>query len=186
MGSVQAGRMRKVRAFFADRGAFMDELERDVAALVRKAARDGLTPAVRLNGTSDLPWERIRNPRTGRTMMETFPDVQFYDYTKSEERATAWARGEMLSNYDLTFSRSEANDAACERVLRAGGRVAMVYSARLHANRDALLANAASYGAQGYVDGDESDIRFWDPRAVVVALKAKGRARRDASGFVIK
>lgn len=187
MSNVQRGRLRKTQLLFTDKRAFFIQLEHDIRALVRKAEREGLTPAVRLNGTSDLPWERMRAPHSGRTMMETFPGVQFYDYTKDEARAIAWARGGLMpANYDLTFSRSETNEDACVRVLAAGGRVAMVYSTRLHENRDAVFANAVSYGAQGFVDGDTSDIRFHDPHGVVVALRAKGRARTDSSGFVIR
>jgi hypothetical protein len=35
------------------------------------------------------------------------------------------------------------------------------------------------------VDGDDSDIRHLDPHGVVVALYAKGPAKKDFSGFVI-
>lgn len=180
--SVQAGRMRKIKAFFADRAAFMDELERDVRALVRKAAREDMIPAVRLNGTSDLPWERIVNPRTGLTMLQTFPDVQFYDYTKSESRAIMWAKGEMPQNYDLTFSRSELNDAAACRVLAVGGRVAVVFR---NGWKHAFWTPYGTLQSFPVVDGDVSDIRFRDPRGVVVALKAKCRARKGSSPFVI-
>ena len=31
---------------------------------------------------------------------------------------------------------------------------------------------------------DESDLRFLDPKGVIVGLYAKGRAKKDESGFV--
>ena len=179
MRNVQAGRARKTELLFTDKMGFFTQLERDVQALVRKAAREDMQPAVRLNGTSDLPWERMRNPWSGLTIMETFPDVQFYDYTKSEARAIAWAKGEMPQNYDLTFSRSECNDASVERVLAAGGRVAVVYAPDAF---DRAMMTAGSHT----VDGDDTDVRFRDPRACIVALKAKGIAKRDESGFVVR
>jgi hypothetical protein len=36
------------------------------------------------------------------------------------------------------------------------------------------------------VNGDETDLRFLDPQGVIVGLKAKGKARKDESGFVVK
>jgi hypothetical protein len=36
------------------------------------------------------------------------------------------------------------------------------------------------------VNGDESDLRFLDPKRVIVGLKAKGRARKSDSNFVVK
>lgn len=174
MTSVQAGRQRKTDLLFQDRAAFYAQLERDIRALVRKAERLGMTPAVRLNGTSDLPWETMRNPSTGRTILETFPNVQFYDYTKNARRAIAWAKGYLPQNYDLTFSRSETNEREACSVLAYGGRVAIVFRT--------IPQEHAGFPC---VDGDVSDVRFQDPRGVVVALKAKGRARKDTTGFVV-
>jgi hypothetical protein len=33
-------------------------------------------------------------------------------------------------------------------------------------------------------NGDESDLRFLDPQGVIVGLYAKGKAKKDTSGFV--
>lgn len=173
--SVQTARKRKTDWFFSDLAGFMAQLQVDIARLVEMARIKGMEASVRLNGTSDLPWERIRNPATGKTLLETFPSVQFYDYTKSEARALACARGEMPGNYDLTFSRSESNGEAWKRVRAAGGRVAMVFS-----------EIPERYDGEVTVNGDTSDIRFRDPRGSIVALRAKGRARQDESGFVIR
>jgi hypothetical protein len=183
MDSVQRGRARKTELFFTDRAAFMEQLCADIRALVRKARRENMVPAVRLNGTSDLPWERIKvHPFAHEAILELFPDVQFYDYTKSERRALAWAHGKMPSNYDLTFSRSECNDDACKRVLAAGGRIAAVFGRVIPAGyRLQLFGRPCTV-----VDGDETDVRFYDPRGVIVALQAKGAARKDTSGFVVR
>jgi hypothetical protein len=195
--NVQAARIAKTKRFHADLPAFMAELVKDIAALVRKARRAGMTPVVRLNGTSDLPWENIVSAvstvRFG-TLMQLFPDVQFYDYTKSEKRALAHARGQIPANYHLTFSRSECNEAECNRLLAAGGNVAVVFNTK----RGAALP--ATWNAFPVIDGDTSDLRFLDAlpsyranrdgwmegnHGLVVGLRAKGPARRDRSGFVV-
>jgi hypothetical protein len=200
--SVQTARIAKTKRFHSDRAAFMAELVADIAALVRKAKRSGMTPVVRLNGTSDLPWENITvrccdSPTCSNgampNIMAQFPDVQFYDYTKSARRALAHARGEMPANYHLTFSRSECNEADALTVLAAGGNVAVVF--------DTPKTGTLPRFWRGYrvLDGDTSDLRFADPRGdrepfgvragngngYVVGLKAKGAARRDTSGFVV-
>ena len=51
-----------------------------------------MQPAVRLNGTSDLPWEAYPVCIDGTTypnVMAAFPDVAFYDYSKGDTRASA-------------------------------------------------------------------------------------------------
>jgi hypothetical protein len=117
--------------------------------------------------------------------MEAFSMVQFYDYTKIEKRALAYARGEMPRNYHVTFSVTEENDAQAMGVLEAGGNVAAVFL-----DLEAAMAKGYAFGAQGVVpwavvDGDESDLRFNDPLGGVIAgLKAKGKARGETSGFV--
>jgi hypothetical protein len=138
------------------------------------AWREDLLPAVRLNGTSDIAWERV-----APELFEAFQDVQFYDYTKSELRAvksTVRAEG-WPSNYDLTFSRSEINALACGRVLEAGGRVAVVFRQ--------VPSTLENWQGWPCVNGDKSDLRFKDPKGCVVALRAKGGAKKDKSGFVV-
>ncbi len=172
MSSVQRARLSKARFFIQQRDDFMDVLAADVARLQRRAAKLGMTPLVRLNGTSDIRWESIRM-RDGRTIFEAFPGVQFYDYTKIANRR------DIPANYDLTFSWSGVAAFAeyGRRAIDAGMRVAVVFQDR--------RSIPASYLGMQCVDGDDSDIRHLDPRGVVVALYAKGKAKRDTSGFVI-
>jgi len=187
--NVQSARIAKTKRFHADRSAFMAELVKDIAALVRKAKRAGMTPVVRLNGTSDLPWENITVPmappaaHSPRSIMAMFPDVQFYDYTKSVRRARAHARGEMPANYHLTFSRSECNTNDCLSVLASGGNVAVVFGTRKGERLPIRWNNFT------VLDGDSSDLRFRDTSkgvyGYVVGLRAKGPARKDRSGFVV-
>lgn len=178
MKPVQAGRMRKTRLFFENSRVFVDMLAVDIAKLIKRAARVNLTPCVRLNGTSDIPWERMKGT-TGHTLMEQFPDVQFYDYTKRPNRDTVWP------NYHLTFSRSECNDVQTMIELQRGRNVAVVFDTK---RGEPLPATWRGYRV---IDGDESDLRFLDPRSpmygarpVIVGLRAKGKAKGETSGFV--
>jgi hypothetical protein len=173
--AIQLARIARTRLFFDDRPAFARLMASEIAAHVRRSRKHGLIPTVRLNGTSDIPWEKIRI-FDRQTIFERFADVQFYDYTKSAARALAHARGEMPSNYALTFSRSESNGADVAAVLAAGGNVAAVFATGL----------PATYAGAMVIDGDQDDLRFLDPAPVVVGLKAKGKGRRDGSGFVVQ
>jgi len=173
---IQQARIAKTRWLFDDQSSFMVALVKSIGATVRKAEREGMTPCIRLNGTSDLPFEKFKCVRDGveyRNPMEAFPDVQFYDYTKIPARALKWARGDMPANYHVTFSASESNDDASRMVAMSGGNVAVVFD----------QIPTAYYG-RSVVDGDNSDLRFLDPVGVIVGLKAKGDAKLDDSGFV--
>lgn len=170
MSNVRLGRIRKTRLFFTDKESFFSQLRKDIVRGMKRAKKLGMTYCVRLNGTSDVPWERLG-------IMTEFPTVQFYDYTKSPARALAHARGEMPANYHLTFSRSESNEIDSLQILAAGGNVAVVFDS---ANYPQM------WNGFSVVSGDESDLRFLDAKNVVVALYAKGKAKKDASGFVVK
>jgi hypothetical protein len=180
--SVQAARIKKTRFFFANRDAFMEQLFEDCKALISKAKRKGLLPCIRLNGTSDLAFHRLIVPSQGKTLMECFPSVPFYDYTKSIKKALDNAKGLHPKNYSVTFSRDSAsNESECEQVLRAGGNVSVVF-------RDTL---PPTYFHRPVLNGDVTDLRFLDRRAkagrsgFIIGLKAKGKAKKDASGFVV-
>ena len=167
---IKQARINKTLWLARDKGGFIAQLVKDIHALIRKAKRENMTPCVRLNGTSDLPVETWG-------IMEQFPDVQFYDYTKNPKRMVANLAGEMPKNYSLTFSRAEtpANQKHAQIVLDRGGNVAAVFANDL----------PKKHGKTRVINGDESDLRFTDPKGVIVGLKAKGKARKDTSGFVI-
>ncbi len=197
--SVQEARINKTRLFYDDRQAFFSSVCKAIGALDRKASRMGLTPAVRLNGTSDLPWESLRDPsvnmcnngpKHGRTLLTMFSGIQFYDYTKSLKRATRWAMGRenkrfhyaFPANYHLTFSRSETNENGCKQVLNLGGTVAVVFAGP---DNDKKALPDTWFGFP-VISGDDTDYRPGDPAGHVIGLTAKGKARHDTSGFVVQ
>jgi hypothetical protein len=168
LSNVQAARVAKTLAFFKDRAGFVADIEKDIIALVKKAKKAGMKPCVRLNGTSDIPWHNM-------DIMQAFPDVPFYDYTPNKARMLDYLDGKLPSNYSLTFSRKEDNESACLEVMERGGNVAAVF-------KNALT----TWKGKPCFDGDQSDLRFLDPKGVIIALKAKGKAKKDTSGFVIQ
>ena len=165
--NVQNARIRRTKMFYDERDDFLSQLIDEIDAHIRKSKRLGLKPAVRLNGTSDIAWEKIKV--VGISLLEMFPDVQFYDYTKSFKRATST----LPSNYHLTFSRSENTpDSEIAQVLAMGRNVAVVFGGDIPMSVR--------------VDGDKHDMRFLDPKGVIVGLTAKGKAKKDTSGFVVR
>lgn len=165
MNSVQRGRLRKTRLFHSCREQFVNQLDFDIRALERKAERMKLKPAIRLNGTSDIDWENIID-------MSKY-DVQFYDYTKRAKRMADYLGGKLPKNYSLTFSRSETNQAISESFLDVGGRVAVVF--------DVVPKKWLGYNV---TDGDVDDLVF--QREGLIGLRAKGKARQDQTGFVVR
>ena len=176
--NTRNARVNKTRWFFLERNTFMETLVKDIESLIRKAKRKNMIPAVRLNGTSDLPWEKIsvvRNGVTHRNIMDAFPTVMYYDYTKIIGRDTAIRQ----HNYHLTFSLAENNEWEAKVALETGYNVAVVTNIKRKAEKPKTWA--------GYpvIDGDSSDVRFLDPKGGhIVMLTAKGQARKDKSGFV--
>lgn len=175
--SVQAARIRKTKLFFEDRAAFFAELILSIRLLIHKAHAMSLIPVCRPNGTSDIKWENISFTYEGvyyENIFAMFPDLQFYDYTKIANRNV-----DHIPNYDLTFSFSgvPAFQPYVQRAARDGYRIAVVFRHREDIPAEFLGTTC--------VDGDDSDLRHEDPPGVVVALYAKGKAKRDTSGFVV-
>jgi len=162
---IQKARIRKTVEFFSNRDQFMKDLYQDIRKAIKFADKQGLTPVFRLNGTSDLSWEKYTVGNTDMNLFQLFPTVQFYDYTKVLGRKV-----KQYPNYHLTFSRAENNDADVGMALAEGMNVTAVY--------DEIPA--------GMFSADETDLRFLDPRVGIIGLKAKGPAKKDYSGFVIR
>lgn len=167
---IQKARIRKTLEFFNNRDAFMARLVKDIRNAIKLARKHEITPVFRLNGTSDIRWETVKVTEKGVTydnVMSMFPDVQFYDYTKIPNRKN------IPANYHLTFSLAEDNDTSAKVALDNGLNVAVVFKAL-----------PAKFMNRPVVNGDETDLRFLDPTGVIVGLKAKGKAKKDTSGFV--
>ena len=177
--NVQLARIAKTKLFNHDREAFMASLVYSIKRVLKDALKQGLIPVIRLNGTSDIQFEKIPVEVDGvryENIMQAFPTVQFYDYTKIPTRS------DIPANYDLTFSYSGVdtfqpvwNKALKNDELR---RFAVVFS-----NRDRM---PASFAEMPVVDGDSTDLRFLDKSNVIVGLYAKGKAKKDDSGFVVQ
>ena len=175
MTSVQKARIAKTRLFFTAKDLFMDSLWSEVSAAIKAANRKSMTAVFRLNLTSDLPWHKLTY--NGKTIMQAFPEAQFYDYTKDSRRVIDWSLGLLRHNYHLTFSRSETSqNHDLKSLLNEGINVAIVFADQL----------PLSWDGYRVIDGDLDDLRFLDPKGVVVGLRAKGRGKVDASGFVLQ
>lgn len=175
MSSVQKARVAKTIRFHIDGDTFIGDIDRDVVELKRKAIKVKLKPATRLNGTSDIAWEAVKV--NGKSVMEIHSEHQFYDYTKRIERIREYAAGKMPKNYHLTFSRSENNDVEVAEAIALGVNVAVVFAGKTLPD---------TYLGRKVINGDEHDARFLDPVGCIVGLKAKGKAKKDMSGFVVK
>lgn len=162
--NVQNARKRKADWFVSDRESFLEQLHRELLDFSRYARLRGKKPAVRLNGTSDILFENLID-------MSLYPEISFYDYTKWDPKN----RKKAADNYHITYSRSEDwNDNDVTSKCANGHNVAVVF--------DELPKTYLGYDV---VDGDKTDLRFLDPKGVIVGLTAKGDAKQDDSGFVI-
>ena len=171
MSNVQAARVRKAEWFYSDRDGFMAQLVQDVTKFEAYCVKRGIKPVVRLNGTTDIRWENVWVK--GKSIMELFPNVQWYDYTKISNRKVRH-----IPNYHLTWSYSGANPkyaAGLDAALQAGMSVAVVF-------RDVYTSD--TWRGIPVVDGDKDDLRFTDPKSHIVKLYAKGAAKKDTTGFV--
>ena len=174
--TIQQARIRKTQLFYNDRELFMSYLVKDIELAIKQSAKKGLIPVIRLNGTSDLAWEKyevVRNGKLFRNIFAAFPEVTFYDYTKILGRKI-----KEIPNYSLTFSAADGNDADVTKAIVQGYNIAVVFGIKK------TLPMPETYLGIPVFNGDESDLRFLDPQGVVVGLYAKGKAKKDTTGFV--
>ena len=189
---IQEARKRKTKLYLEDRNTFMSYLITDIQKFVRYCEKKDKLPCIRLNGTSDIQWENIYVGNMEQYSLDTtdiklfnkkeydldcqnifelFPDVQFYDYTKIPTRKVS-----DYKNYHLTWSYSEANMKYANWFDRIAYNIAVVFNGDMPIH----------FKGREVVNGDESDLRFLDKGNVIVGLKAKGKAKKDTSGFVIQ
>ena len=169
--SIINARIAKTDFYINERTAFINKLLNELMRLNNKAAKLNERIAVRLNGTSDLDFIAIIKNRSGVDVLQAMPNLVFYDYTKTLGKVRKYAG----SNYALTFSRSETNHNECIEALQLGANVAAVFQKQL----------PSTYLGSPVIDGDKSDIVMLYNRGVILGLTAKGKAKKDDSGFVV-
>ena len=160
--AIQEARRKRTLMYFQYRNGFYSQLSREIKNAENRAKKQGLKLAVRLNGTSDL-----RHENSG--IMNEFKHVQFYDYTAIPNRRN------LPANYHLTFSRKEDNQQDVLKAIKNGFNDAVVFEKYL----------PQTYLGLPVFNGDETDLRFTDPKKSIVGLIAKGKAKKDESGFTV-
>ena len=166
--NVQQGRINKTRWFMQDRQTFLTQLKKEISNHIKNCDKKGYIPCVRLNGTSDISWENY-------DIIQAFPNVQFYDYTKIYKRALKYVNGHLPSNYHITYSLNEDNRKEAFEILRLRGNISAVF--RKYLPKD--------YNGYKVINADDTDLRFTDDFNIIAGLVAKGQAKKDYSGFVL-
>jgi len=170
--NVQESRINKSKFWGYNREAFYIQLANELLKIHDKAMKQNKQIAIRLNGTSDIDHLNLLYRYSGIDFLETFyENLLFYDYTKNYNHIKKY----LGSTYKITFSRSETNELDAYRILKDGGNVAIVFADEL----------PETWNGFSVINGDETDLRYFDPVNVVVGLKAKGDAKKDLSGFVV-
>ena len=178
--SIQQARIAKTQYYFANRQDFMLNLVMDINKGIKQANKAGLTLLIRLNGTSDIKWENVHfdyefmhGKIRSITIFDLFPEIQFYDYTKIANRI------DLPKNYDLTFSYSGVVNFQpyVKKAINNKMRIATVFRT--------VKDIPTEFMGLSVVGGDDSDIRHLDDQNTIVALYAKGKAKKDYSGFVV-
>ena len=171
--NVQLSRINKANYFISDKKVFLAQLLKEIKKEIKKASDKNEKIAFRLNGTSDIDFLYLLDKHLNFNVdLLQYDKVFFYDYTKSLPRAK---RYQNYRNYTLTFSKSETNEKEVNEALNLGINVATVFSGDL----------PKTYKGVKVIDGDKSDLEMIKYKSIILGLKAKGKARKDTSGFVI-
>ena len=170
--NVQSSRINKSKFWGYDRANFYIQLANELLSIHDKAIKKDIKIAIRLNGTSDIDHLYLLERYSGINFLDPFYNsLLFYDYTKNPNHISRYKN----TSYKITFSRSETNEAEAVQILKNGGNVAVVFSDEL----------PQFWNGFPVINGDLTDLRYFDPSNVVVGLKAKGDAKKDQSGFVV-
>lgn len=157
---INRSRIKKTRLFYENRAKFMEILIHEITAKKARAERMGYDFSVRLNGTSDLSPLLFKDPESGKNILELFPNVTFYDYTKVFNRIKLM---EKYPNYDITFSYDGHNWDECEKFLKNGGKVAVVF----FSDKERLPKKFRGWNVES---GNEFDMRYLNSPQTIIGL----------------
>ena len=172
--NVQLSRINKANFYVSDKKVFLTQLCKEIKKEIAKAIKNEEKIAFRLNGTSDIDFIYLLKKHCSFDIENlNNENIFFYDYTKSVARAIRYKDSKI---YTLTFSKSESNNKDCDKIREHRSiNIAAVFLNEL----------PNKYKNIKVVDGDKSDLIMLKHKGVILGLKAKGKARKDKSGFVI-
>ena len=171
LSNINKSRVKKTRLFFEQRQVFMDLVLHEIDCARKHAAKNNMEFSIRLNCTSDISPEWFKDEITGKNILELYPDVQFYDYTKVPSRLKLI---EKYPNYDLTFSYNGHNTETCLDFLAKGGKVAVVFE-----NQEYLPMQFFGYPV---IDANKYDMRYLDPKSSIMGLHFHRTAENYKNG----
>ena len=169
--NVKKARINRTEYFLHDKERFCLQLAGELIKINKTAQKKGERVAIRLNGTSDLDFIHLLK-KYAKLDPFTLSALIFYDYTKILGKVKKYLNE---PRYVLTFSRAEDNHEEALEALELGANISAVFNG----------PHPFIYNGAPVVDGDTSDLVMLYNRGAVLALKAKGDAKKDNSGFVI-
>lgn len=158
-------RASKTEQWLKDPKTFVWLVDKEIRKEEAKALKKGMKFAVRPNLLSD-------QRKLAVALAKLNPMVQFYDYTKLPMTLAT-----MPTNYHLTYSVSERTTrGVLAAMLTRGINPAMVFDTK---RGKPLPTHYTLLGkSMPVIDGDADDLRFLDPRGVIVGLRWKGSNAR--------
>jgi len=170
---IEKARVNRTKLFATNPDLFWTVLEPQLHAIDRKATKLGLPVAFRPNVLSDQSWHTLF-PQ----MFSEFPHWQFYSYTKVKRKVREYTEGKLPANYHVTYSWSERGRLDYIRgILAKGVNVAVPF----YDKKTLKPTLPSEWKGFNVIDGDITDLRFLDPKGVIVGLKVKLPKRRTAA-----
>jgi hypothetical protein len=165
---IEKCRINKTKLFFKHQEFFMNWLVAEINSFKLKSIIKKMNFAVRLNGTSDIDWSKVK--LNNINIFDLFSDVNFYDYTKNKNKFK-----NKPTNYHLTLSYTGRNWNACKEMLDNGNNVAMVFNIPAH------KPLPKEYRGYKVIDGDITDLRIKDSKGIIVGLHWKNIANKETN-----
>ena len=167
---VQISRLKKTILFKQYPDVFFSRLERELTNLEKRATKKGVKAAFRFNGCSDIPFHAFSR------IVEKFPNIMFYDYTKNFFMMKQFLKGNLPSNFHLTFSFAPEKEEQAETILNLGGNVAIAFETKKASD----FVGKTYKGCFPVISGDNHDLRFTDPQGgFIIGLTKKGRKKGE-------
>lgn len=161
---TQDARNKRTMLYFANRELFCKIMDVEIQRAKRKAERENYIFSIRFNCTSDIPLTSLNKFDGGKNLLERYPDVKIYDYTK---RPMNLKIASQYPNYHVVLSYYKGNDALAKEWLNNGGSIAVVFGVT------DVKDMPKTFMGYPVINGDEYDARFLDPKNCVVGLKYK-------------